>query len=122
MTAHEAPVRQLKDCPKTANCLCSQASRPARFIEPLTFSGPAAVAWEKLHRLIEGWPRVKICRRDDHYLHAEFRSRVFHFVDDVEFLLGEGIIHVRSASRVGRWDLGANRVRVEETRRRWSGY
>jgi len=41
------------------------------------------------------------------------------FVDDVEFLLDEkaGVIHVRSASRLGRSDFGVNRDRVETIRR-----
>ena len=111
---------KLKDCPATPNCVCSQSSAPARHIEPLRFTGPAASAWAKLQRLIEGMPRATIRARDEHYLHAEFTSRIFRFVDDVEFLLEEGIIHVRSASRVGRWDLGANRARIEEIRRRFS--
>jgi len=49
------------------------------------------------------------------YLHAEARSRVFRFVDDVEFVLDPGarVIQVRSASRVGYSDFGVNRRRVE---------
>jgi uncharacterized protein (DUF1499 family) len=56
------------------------------------------------------------------YLHAEFRSAVFRFVDDLEFLADEsaGVIHVRSASRVGTSDLGVNRRRVETIRARWN--
>lgn len=111
---------RLKDCPATPNCVCSQASAPARHIDPLRFTGAAAIAWAGLQRLIEEMPRARIQTRDEHYLHAEFTSRVFRFVDDVEFLLADGVIHVRSASRVGRWDVGANRARVEEIRRRWS--
>ena len=55
------------------------------------------------------------------YLHIEFTSTLFRFVDDVEFLADETakVIHVRSASRLGKSDLGVNRKRVEEIRRRW---
>jgi uncharacterized protein (DUF1499 family) len=44
---------------------------------------------------------------------AEFRSQL-GFVDDVEFRIDgtAGMIHVRSASRKGYWDLGVNRRRV----------
>jgi uncharacterized protein (DUF1499 family) len=111
---------RLKDCPATPNCVCSHASTAARHIEPLRFTGVTTAAWEKLRQLLESMPQAKIRTRDERYLHAEFTSRIFRFVDDVEFLLEEGIIHVRSASRVGRWDLGTNRARVEEIRRRWS--
>jgi uncharacterized protein (DUF1499 family) len=40
------------------------------------------------------------------------------FVDDVEFLAdrASGVVHVRSASRLGRRDFGVNRARIEELR------
>ena len=51
-------------------------------------------------------------------MRAEFKSRFMGYVDDVEFLYDEleNISHVRSASRVGYTDLGANRRRVEKIR------
>lgn len=53
--------------------------------------------------------------RGDGYMRAEAVSFLFRFVDDVEFqiLPEDHLIHVRSASRVGYWDLGVNRRRVE---------
>jgi uncharacterized protein (DUF1499 family) len=52
------------------------------------------------------------------YLHAEVKSRVFRFVDDLELLLdpASGVVGIRSASRVGYSDLGVNRRRVETLR------
>ena len=52
------------------------------------------------------------------YIHAEFRSLVFQFVDDVEFYFPpeKSIIHVKSASRSGYYDFGVNRRRVERVR------
>ena len=52
------------------------------------------------------------------YLYAEFRSKLMGFVDDVEFLADpvKGVVHVRSASRLGRRDFGVNRERVEQLR------
>ena len=56
------------------------------------------------------------------YLYAQFTTRWLKFVDDTEFWLApaEGVIHVRSASRIGRGDLGANRARIEEIRARFA--
>jgi uncharacterized protein (DUF1499 family) len=56
---------------------------------------------------------------DGNYVHAVFTSRLFRFRDDVEFLVAsdEGIVHVKSASRVGHSDFGVNRKRVETIRR-----
>jgi len=43
------------------------------------------------------------------------------FIDDVEFWQDPvaGVIQVRSASRLGQSDLGVNRRRIEEIRRRF---
>ena len=66
-------------------------------------------------------PRSKIIELSDIYLHAEFESRIFRFIDDVEFLVNEDkkIIEVRSASRVGYGDFGVNRKRVEMLRNQY---
>jgi uncharacterized protein (DUF1499 family) len=52
------------------------------------------------------------------FLHASFRSRLFRFTDDVCCRLDrEGdCIQIRSSSRLGYWDLGVNRRRVEQIR------
>ena len=77
----------------------------------------------KLRQILESMHRVRITEATSTYIHAEFTSLVFRFVDDLELLLDSeaGVIHVRSASRVGRSDLGANRRRVEDLRRRLGG-
>jgi uncharacterized protein (DUF1499 family) len=61
---------------------------------------------------------MRVVQREQDYLRAEAVSRVFRFVDDVEFeiLPEEGSIQVRSASRVGYWDFGVNRRRIERVR------
>ena len=66
--------------------------------------------------------RTVIVSESEDYIQAEVRSLIFRFVDDLEFYFptGETVIHVRSASRVGNYDLGVNRKRVEEIRRRFS--
>ena len=65
--------------------------------------------------------RARIVRSADDYLHAEFRSAVFGFVDDMEFYFSPpGTIEVRSASRTGYYDFGVNRERVEAVRARFA--
>ena len=63
-------------------------------------------------------PRARVISADSHYLYAEFRSALLGYVDDVEFHYDGSVIHVRSASRLGRRDFGVNRARVEELRKR----
>ena len=80
------------------------------------------VALEKIHKVLQGWPRVRIISQTPRYLHAEFTSTLFRFVDDVEFVVipNEGVVHFRSCSRVGYSDLGANRHRMESLRKKLS--
>ena len=61
-------------------------------------------------------PGAQIIREQDQYLYAEFTTRLMGFVDDVEFLEQDGRTHVRSASRLGKSDLGVNRKRIETLR------
>jgi uncharacterized protein (DUF1499 family) len=62
--------------------------------------------------------RAKVVTVRENYIHAEFRSRLFGFVDDVEFSFDEDkkTIHLRSASRTGLYDFGMNRKRMERIR------
>lgn len=69
--------------------------------------------------VVDSMPRTTVVKVDDRYLHAEARSRVFRFVDDLEVLVNPaGELVVRSASRIGRSDFGVNAARVEELRQR----
>jgi uncharacterized protein (DUF1499 family) len=77
---------------------------------------------ERLLAVLGSMKRVEIVTREEGYLHAEFTSAVFRFVDDVEFSIDDrnNVIHVRSASRLGFSDLGVNRRRVEDIRKRFA--
>jgi len=110
---------QLKPCPDSPNCVSSLSPDPQQKVAPLGFKGSPAEARQRLLSVIRSMPRTTILSNEDPYLHVEFTSAVFRFVDDVEFYIDEAqkVIHVRSASRVGYWDLGANRRRVEDIRR-----
>lgn len=111
---------RLARCKRTPNCVSSQADRQdvQHYIAPIAFRGGAAEAIAAVRKAIEGVPRAGVVRSDSGYLYAEFRSRLMGFVDDVEFVFDEaaGVIHVRSASRLGRRDFGVNRARVEALR------
>lgn len=106
---------RLAPCPETPNCVSTQAARPEQRMEPIPFRGSAEAARERLIGLLEEQPRVEIEDRRSRLLHAVFTTRILRFEDDVVFWVDadEGVIHFRSASRVGRSDLGANRRRME---------
>lgn len=113
-------VGQLLPCPATPNCVCSLAPRDdPHYILPFSIQGDPTVAMTRLRAALERRPRTRVVTATDAYLRAECATLLFRFVDDVEFLLDRnaGEIHCRSASRVGHWDLGANRRRIESLRR-----
>ncbi|MDX9820045.1 MAG: DUF1499 domain-containing protein [Desulfococcus multivorans] len=111
----------LKPCPKSPNCVSSMAEDAKHYIAPFSHAGERDQARERLIAILENTKRARIVTQTDDYLHAEFTSLVFRFTDDVEFYFDEKepLIHVRSASRVGYSDLGANRKRVEALRQRF---
>ena len=107
----------LPPCPSSPNCVSSRDPDPARRVDPIPFRGTAAGAREDLETVVRSLPRSEVVASSGNIVSAEFRTRL-GFVDDVEFRIDEaaGVIHVRSASRTGYWDLGANRRRVEAIR------
>lgn len=108
----------LAPCPGRPNCVSSQAQDATHRIEPLTYPGTREAAREKIKALILRMERATIIADRADYMHVEFRSRWFRFVDDVEFWFPEDapLIHLRSASRVGYSDLGVNRKRADRIR------
>ncbi|MHB8772380.1 MAG: DUF1499 domain-containing protein [Syntrophales bacterium] len=111
----------LAPCPDRPNCVSSQSTDERHAVAPLRYDGAAEAAMQRLVEVIRGMKRAHITTVRERYLHAEFTSLLFRFVDDVEFLLEKetNTIHVRSASRVGTSDLGVNRRRVEAIRSRF---
>lgn len=106
---------KLAPCPASPNCVSSQATDALHRVEPLPFSDDPAAAQARIRAALAGEPRVEILRDEPGYLHAVFRSATMSYPDDVEFYLdqGAGLIHIRSASRLGQGDMGVNRARAE---------
>ena len=111
---------QLAGCPNKPNCVSSESapsddhSIAAIAITPNMGDEPLLKVKEVIE-LLGG--DVKYA--DENYMASTFSSDLFGFVDDVEFRVDQssGMLHVRSASRVGYSDLGTNRKRVEQIRR-----
>lgn len=108
----------LAACPISPNCVSSQSTDVIHRIEPLAYKSSKDQAYAELKSVIQSMKLAKIVKETDYYIHAEFRSAVMRFVDDVEFRFDEDakLIQVRSASRVGYSDLGVNRRRIESIR------
>lgn len=110
---------KLAACPESPNCVCSQAAdsgkRIPAIVLPKTDDGQAAI--KRIKSVVaEHFSDATLVTEEENYLHYEFRSLVFRFVDDVEFLIDadQQQIDFRSASRVGHSDLGMNAKRMRK--------
>ena len=110
---------RLAPCPSSPNCVSSDAQPGLHQTKPLRFDGDSATAWKFAEAAVGQLPRTRVIRLEPDYLHAECRSALMGFVDDLELYLraDEGTIAVRSASRLGWSDMGVNRRRVDAVRR-----
>lgn len=108
------------DCPDTPNCVSSLAKNPKLRVEPFKLKKDPKTSWDIVQKTVGQLPRTKIVSVDNSDIHAECRSLIFRFVDDLTLHLtpSNGIIHIRSASRTGYSDLGVNRRRVENLRKK----
>jgi uncharacterized protein (DUF1499 family) len=109
---------------RTENSVSSQAALHSGAgadyarIEPIRFSGDGAAALTRIGAIVLKMPGARILQSGPDYLYVQFETRWLKFVDDAEFLVvpAESVIHVRSASRLGRRDFGVNRARIESIR------
>ncbi len=116
---------RLKPPSKTPNSVSSQADlypdhpqRPFATIEPFKFTGSGETALAKIADLLQKSERTVVVTQAPDYVYAQCSTALLKFTDDIEFFLdrSQGVIHVRSASRIGRKDFNVNRKRVESIR------
>ena len=108
---------KLKPCRNTPNCVSSESDEDLFKVEPLTYTGDTVRAWRRVRTAILS-TGGHIQKDEGRYLWATYTSRFLRFVDDVELRLDEkeSLIHIRSASRIGRSDRNPNRKRVDMLR------
>lgn len=122
----QLPELGLKDgrllpCPESPNCVCSLATDEEHGIKALPMHADAEATLAALKSVIAEMPRTKLLEEAPNYLRFQFTSALMRYKDDLELHLvpDEGLVQVRSASRLGHSDLGANRKRVEDLRERY---
>jgi len=118
--AGKAPttIGQFAVCPETPNCVSTKNINTKNYILPIYYKGSLDSAKRFLFLAIKPINSVSIKKDLERFIHIEVTSKIFGFIDDVEFYLNEpGIIHFRSASRLGYSDLGVNRERMETIRK-----
>ena len=103
---------RLTSCPESPNCVSSYESGEEHSIAAL------AANLTQIQQILLAMDEANIVEQSNNYLYAEFTSSLMGYVDDVEFLYdaASNTTQVRSASRIGHSDMGANRKRVEAIR------
>ena len=107
---------KLKPCPDSPNCVSTQTQQQSKQMDPIPFALDIKEIVKIIKSVVEGLPNTHLEKESDHYLHYTFKSKIFRFIDDVEFLIDaeQKFIHFRSASRTGYSDMGVNKKRMTE--------
>ncbi|MHA1985387.1 MAG: DUF1499 domain-containing protein [Promethearchaeota archaeon] len=107
---------KFQPCPKSPNCVSTQSMDDKHKMEPLSYNVIIDEAKTKIKEIIGTFKRTKLITEENNYLHFEFRTATFKFVDDVEFYFDDSakLIHFRSAAQKGWSDLGVNRKRMKK--------
>ena len=106
----------LKPCGDKPNCVCSRDARPGFHMDPIPFEGEAEAALDRAVAALKSLGPTKLIERRPGHVHMVAITRWLRFRDDVEFEIDQvaGVLHFRSASRIGYGDLGANRRRMKK--------
>ena len=104
----------LADCPDTPNCQGSESSRQNQQVDRFAVTKDPTQSIAMLAKIVDGISGMEVVQFDERYLHATATTSLMQYVDDIEFLLSDDnqSIQVRSVSRIGKADLGANAKRV----------
>lgn len=103
---------KLSPCSSKPNCICTEfPNDKTHYTQAIANSN---LDIKKVRLIIEGMDGKIIVFQDD-YIAATFTSKLFRYVDDFEVRLDneKKLLHVRSASRVGHSDMGANLKRLD---------
>ena len=109
---------KLRPCPSSPNCVVSEGADAAHITAPLAYRGDRATSERALEAALASLGNTRIQARNADHWHAHSVSRLFRFIDDVEMRFDDARneVHLRSASRIGYSDMGANRKRIEALR------
>ena len=109
-------------CSSAPHCVSSEnAADSARRVEPFKYSGSREQAHAALRDALRSEDNAHIESDVIPVVRATFRSTL-GFVDDVTFVFRDDakLIDVKSTSRIGYYDFGVNKRRVERLREQFS--
>lgn len=106
---------QLAALPDTPNAVSSQTTDASKHVDALPMRGSAKETLNKILVCLQEMGNNTVTTQLDNYIHAVFVTPFMHYHDDVEFFIDtvNNKVQFRSASRVGKSDLGANKARYK---------
>jgi len=118
LTISDGNPPSLSGCDNLMNCTSSTATNKKNHTDAISYSGASEGLMDKIAAVITTQAGTNIETLQPNYLHATYKTKLLGYTDDLELLLDEatGVLHVRSASRIGQSDLGANRKRIDALR------
>ncbi|AMO69104.1 DUF1499 domain-containing protein [Zhongshania aliphaticivorans] len=110
---------QFAPCPSAPHCVSSLAT-DSKHIAAISVN--SAQEWQRLQTTLLAMPRTEAVERQAQYLHAVSHSAIMRYKDDIElrYSPNENRVDVRSASRIGYYDFGVNRKRIEALREQFN--
>ena len=104
---------KLAEMPKSPNAVSSQTDDPEKMVDPFPFRGDLTSSRERIIKILQKLDNIEILTEKEIYIHAVSTTHRMKYRDDLEFYFDEkaGLVHYRSASRVGYSDMGLNRER-----------
>jgi len=108
--------RKLKPVGEKRNSVSSQTNIKHNYMEPIPYTSNLGKSKSKIKRIMKSMNRIDLHDEQENYLHYIATSKVFKFKDDIEFYFDEvdQVIHFRSKARVGQFDFGVNRKRMQK--------
>lgn len=109
---------QLAPMPTSPNAVSSQSTDEAYYVEPFAMKADVQQTKEAFLKASDAYGKYELYKEEANYLHLVFITSTMGYRDDVEIHIDEerGLVHFRSASRVGYSDMGLNRARYEAIR------
>ncbi|MCT4782929.1 MULTISPECIES: DUF1499 domain-containing protein [Exiguobacterium] len=114
-------TKSLKPIKGTPNAVSTQTSNEALKMQPLPYGRDRAETIEAIKMVMGQLPRTELIDETEEALHYVVATKLMKFKDDVEFLFDDETrqIEFRSAARVGQYDFGVNRRRMEDVSERY---
>ncbi len=117
---------KLTPCSNKPNCICTEyPDAPSHYTEAILYDEktPETIVQSIRTAITETGGQLfnaNTINKNSTYISATYTSSLFKFVDDFEVRIDRNNkrIHIRSASRVGHSDMGANLKRIKAFRKK----